>query len=888
MAGAGRGTSVEVGGYRIVARLGAGGMGQVHLARSASGRPVAVKTVHPHLAAEPEFRERFRRETAAARAVTGPYTAAVLDADPDAEQPWLATEFCAGPDLTDAVSAHGTLSTADLAALGASLAEALAAVHAVGLVHRDLKPSNVVVTRDGPKVLDFGIAKGAADDSLTATDEAIGSPGFIAPEQLARGADDARPGPPADVFALGALLALVVTGRAPFGADGAARVLYRTLHEDPDLDGVPDPALRAFLSRCLTRDPADRPTVEQVLAWCAARVEGAPWWERGAAAGLIQRHEDDVVRLLGGGEGSGVGSGTAVAGAPAPVTPGVEGRGRDGLFSASQAPGAQASAPQSPGTRVPAPEAPGTRAPGAQAPGTQAPDSQAPAPPPRVQQSPTPQPPERQAPRRSEQRPPTDTHPLASPLATPTNSPTSTPTSTPTDTSPPTDTPPTDAPPTDAPPPTPRPSRRNLLLWGGGALAAAAGVTGVAIALQGGDGDADEKDPGSRRRSPDATAKGRVLWSRDVGELRPDGLVRRGDDLYLLAPDSLTCLEARSNTERWVYATERLQGVDRYRDTVYVLRDDLFEPEMHALNATTGRKVWTSPFPRLNPKRRAEGLPGFDADKSGLEGNQGTFVLAGDVLCFLTYAPYDTMWAQRSAWGRRWRAYGFDARTREALWFHEGAAAGVIGIDEAGGRIAVAASAKPGMRGTDDYARRDPLVVLRAADGKVERTVRDGARYPRAHPGAKGLACYASRTAIRAVDLATGRVRWTRRLDSPTAVTPVPTRGMLLAATSDGLSGYAAESGGKPRWSRTDVEELTAADGSLLTAGGHVYVVGPEPGTTGEPDWGLHALDVRTGRTAWAARSDGLTTAKAAAAAPDVIHVYADGTVVAIAPPERR
>ncbi|GHC63955.1 protein kinase domain-containing protein [Streptomyces flavofungini] len=818
MAGARRETSVEVGGYRLVVRLGAGGMGQVHLARSASGRPVAVKTVHPHLAAEPEFRERFRRETAAARAVTGPYTAAVLDADPDAAQPWLATEFCAGPVLTGAVSAHGPLTAADLAALGASLAEALTAVHAAGLVHRDLKPSNVVVTRDGPKVLDFGIAKSAADDSLTATDEAIGSPGFIAPEQLARGADDARPGPPADVFALGALLALAVTGRAPFGADGAARVLYRTLHEAPDLDGVPDPDLRAFLARCLTRDPADRPTVRQVLDWCAGRAEGTPWWERGAAAELIRRHEDDVARVLGSGE-----EGGAVAPGASPM-----------LGTAVS------EAPSVPGTGAPETPVLGTGATEASALGTAAPE----APPSRAPRSPNRQPTDRQ----------------------------------PTDTPGPTDTP---------PPADHRPSRRRLLLWGGGALAAAAGVTGTAIALQDGGGGGSEKDAGSPKRPSDTTARGRVLWSRDVSELRShSSLVRRGDDLYLVAADSLTCLEARSNTERWVYPAEQLQSVDRHRDTVYVLRDDLFEPEMHALNATTGRKVWTSPFPRLNPKRRAQGLPAFDGDNSGLEGSQGRFLLAGDVLCFLTYAPYDTMWARRAAWGRRWRAYGFDARTREALWFHEGAAAGVIGVDEAGGRIAVAASANPGTAGSDDYARRDPLVVLRAADGKVERTVRDGARHPRAHPGAKGTACYPSRTAIRAVDLATGRVRWTRRLDSPTAVTAVPTRGMLLAATSEGISGYAATSGGKPRWTRADVEELTAADGSLLTSDGHVYVVGPEPGTTGEPDWGLHALDVRTGRTAWAARATGLTSVKAAAAAPDVIHLYAEGTVVAIAPPE--
>lgn len=237
MAQSTRGEPVELGGF-IVARLGEGGMGRVHLARSASGRLAAVKTVHEHLAVEAEFRERFRRETVAARAVAGPFTAAVLDADPDAERPWLATEFCAGPDLTAAVAAHGPLGPAELATLGAALAEALSGVHAVGLTHRDLKPSNILITRDGPKVLDFGIAKSAADESLTAADEAIGSPGFIAPEQLAR---DGEPGPAADVFALGAVLALAATGRAPFGTGGAPAVLYRTLHDEPDLEGVRAP-----------------------------------------------------------------------------------------------------------------------------------------------------------------------------------------------------------------------------------------------------------------------------------------------------------------------------------------------------------------------------------------------------------------------------------------------------------------------------------------------------------------------------------------------------------------------------------------------------------------------------------------------------------------------
>ncbi|MFD9910426.1 protein kinase [Streptomyces sp. NPDC059063] len=776
-----RKTPAAIGGYRVVARLGAGGMGRVHLARSASGRPVAVKTVHAHLATEPEFRERFRRETAAARAVTGPFTAAVLDADPDAERPWLATEFCAGPDLTEAVAAHGPLSAADLAALGAALAEALLAVHAAGLVHRDLKPANVVVTRAGPKVLDFGIAKSAADDSLTASDEAIGSPGFIAPEQLARGADGTRPGPPADVFALGAVLALAVTGRAPFGADGAARVLYRTLHEPPDLDAVPDPVLRTFLTRCLARTPEDRPTVADVLTWCGQRTATAPWWERGPVAELIRRHEDEVSRLL---------------------APDVEGDASSGGSGGS-----------SYGVRDV-----GTR------------------------------PTDRLLPEPSVTAPLSDT-------------------------------------------PAPGPARRRLFLWGGGALAAAAAGTVAVAALTGDDGRRGGRRPA---RGP----RGRVLWSRDVGDLNPRTLLRRGDDLYLLGADGLICLDARSDTVRWEYPERNIQLVERHRDTVYVLQDDLFEAEVHALGAATGRQVWTSPTPVLNPARRAVKPYHYNAPKSALEGDHGTFVLCGDVLCLLTYASYDTLWAQRSAWGRHWRAYGFDTRTHRALWFHEGDAAGVIGTDQAGGRIAVATSAHR-SGGLADEEPRGPLVVLRADDGTVERTVRNGAARPGVHPGARGTALYATRTAVRSVDLATGRVRWTRRAERIGARTPRPVRGLALVATGDGVSAYDAEAGGGLRWTRSGVSELAASDGSLLTwgedagrgtgaAAAYAYVAGPEPGTRGGPGWGLHALDVRTGRTAWAVELDAIGAVRAAAAGGGLVHLLADGTLRTVRAPGRR
>lgn len=300
----------EIGGYHLVALLADGGMGQVHLAHAPSGRLVALKTVHPHLAADPRFRERFRREVAAARAVDGPYTAGVLAADPEAEPPWLATAYAAGPALSEAVSALGPLGPRQLAALGALLAEALAAVHAAHLVHRDLKPANVIVTRDGPKVIDFGIAKRTRAEStgkeegpggaepeapLTHPTETLGSPGFISPEQLAH---DGEPGPPADVFALGGLLALCATGRNPFGAGSASQVLYRTLHEEPDLDGVPGDDWREFLGRCLARDPADRPTVAEVLAWCAERGTPEPWWEREPVAGLIRQHEEATAELI--------------------------------------------------------------------------------------------------------------------------------------------------------------------------------------------------------------------------------------------------------------------------------------------------------------------------------------------------------------------------------------------------------------------------------------------------------------------------------------------------------------------------------------------------------------------------------------------------------------
>src|SRR5215469_16089906 len=203
-----------IGPYRLVGQLGQGGMGRVFLGVSPGGRPVAVKAIRAELAADPQFRMRFGREVAAARRVSGVFTATVVDADIDGPVAWMATAYVPGPSLAEAVDSYGPLPRASLLALAAGLAESLNAIHAAGLVHRDLKPSNVLLAEDGPRVIDFGISRAVESaTSLTQTGLVIGSPGFMSPEQ-AVGADV---GPPSDIFSLGAVLAFAATGEGPFG-----------------------------------------------------------------------------------------------------------------------------------------------------------------------------------------------------------------------------------------------------------------------------------------------------------------------------------------------------------------------------------------------------------------------------------------------------------------------------------------------------------------------------------------------------------------------------------------------------------------------------------------------------------------------------------------------
>ncbi|AXB46464.1 serine/threonine-protein kinase [Amycolatopsis albispora] len=251
----------QVGRYRLVAALGEGGMGRVLLGVAPDGRLVALKQIHPGLAHDPGFRERFRREVDTSRMVSGAYTAAVMDADPDAPTPWLASVFVPGPSLTEAVAAGGPLPPWSLHHLAAGLALALGEIHRAGLIHRDLKPSNVILAADGPRVIDFGIARAVEGSSeLTHTGSIIGSPGFMSPEQAEGRALTSA----SDVFSLGALLAMAASGQSPFTGTSTPHTLYNVVHNQPDLRALP-PGIRQIAEACLAKDPEQRPAPAWIL-----------------------------------------------------------------------------------------------------------------------------------------------------------------------------------------------------------------------------------------------------------------------------------------------------------------------------------------------------------------------------------------------------------------------------------------------------------------------------------------------------------------------------------------------------------------------------------------------------------------------------------------------
>src|SRR5579863_911471 len=252
----------RVGNYRLIGRLGEGGMGQVFLGLSPGGRQVAVKVIHPGYASGKQFRERFAREIEAARRVGGFHTASVVDADPGADPPWMVTAFIQGPSLQQAVAEGGPFSLERVCRLGAGLAEGLAAIHACGLVHRDLKPSNVILADDGPRIIDFGIARAAEASPMTTAGMVVGTYSYMSPEQL-RGE---VAGPASDVFALGCTLAFAATARVTFGDDSIVTVVYRITTEPPDLNGVTEQhGFRDLVRDCLSKSPANRPSLATIM-----------------------------------------------------------------------------------------------------------------------------------------------------------------------------------------------------------------------------------------------------------------------------------------------------------------------------------------------------------------------------------------------------------------------------------------------------------------------------------------------------------------------------------------------------------------------------------------------------------------------------------------------
>ncbi|HEY5835340.1 protein kinase domain-containing protein [Streptomyces sp.] len=292
-------TSVGQGRYRLVGRLGQGGMGVVYFGRSRSGRAVAVKVVRPELSTEPGFRRRFADEVEAARRVGGFHTAPVVDADPHGEPAWLVTAFVPGPTLQSVLARVGALPADTLTVLAAGLAEALEAIHRAGVIHRDLKPANIIVAEDGPRVIDFGIARALDGTALTQTGLQIGTPGFLAPEQLTGGMVT----PAVDMFALGVVLSQAA-GVAPFGDGPSAARHYRVVHEEPDLTGVPE-ELRATIESCLAKDARSRPTPAALLSGLTVRLLPDGEWLPAAATALLPKLTEDNA-------------------APGPATPTVE------------------------------------------------------------------------------------------------------------------------------------------------------------------------------------------------------------------------------------------------------------------------------------------------------------------------------------------------------------------------------------------------------------------------------------------------------------------------------------------------------------------------------------------------------------------------------------
>ncbi|RSS32291.1 PQQ-binding-like beta-propeller repeat protein [Streptomyces sp. WAC08241] len=313
----------RIGPFEVLGRLGAGGMGLVYLARSASGRRVAIKTVRTELAEDQLFRVRFTREVEAARAVSGFYTAAVVDADPRAAVPWLATAYVPAPSLEEIVNECGPLPAQAVRWLAAGVAEALQSIHGAGLVHRDLKPSNVLVVEDGPRVIDFGIASGVSNTRLTMTNVAVGTPAYMSPEQ----ARDSRSVTGAsDIFSLGSMLVFAATGHAPYHGANPVETVFMLLREGPDLEGLPD-ELRPLIDSCMQMDVTRRPSPADLQAQLAPHLFGPGSDDSGTASAWLPLSATAMIeRRRGGGRHAGpaesAGGPVRLGGGTVPIGPG--------------------------------------------------------------------------------------------------------------------------------------------------------------------------------------------------------------------------------------------------------------------------------------------------------------------------------------------------------------------------------------------------------------------------------------------------------------------------------------------------------------------------------------------------------------------------------------
>ena len=341
----------QVGRYQLLGRLGAGGLGEVFLGQSPGGRLVAVKLIRGELAADREFRVRFAREVAAARHVSGMFTAPVVDADLDAPRPWLVTAYVPGPSLAEAVDTQGPLPLSSVLTLAAGLAEGLEAIHAEGMVHRDLKPSNVLLASDGPRIIDFGISRAADATALTRANIFVGSPGYMSPEQ----ALGEEVGPASDIFSLGAVLTFAAVGAGPFGEGTVTTLLYRVAHDRPATDGLPG-QLRPLVERCLAKDPRMRPTPGEILTELGTVESGTNWLPQPVAETLIGYARPAPDATIPPAQPSPAPAHSAPA-SPAPVPPM---RGPTTPEPSGSAP--PATDPPSPAPRLPAPRAPAAAA----------------------------------------------------------------------------------------------------------------------------------------------------------------------------------------------------------------------------------------------------------------------------------------------------------------------------------------------------------------------------------------------------------------------------------------------------------------------------------------------------------------------------------------------